>query len=159
MIGVGNETTGTGTGTEIKTETAIRGVGAAGRAVHQEGAAQTQGDQVCGTNTCSCPIVQQLLLQIDETTDGTRMMTGETGIRVTRVATTETDEIRVGEMGREKNGIDTTGTKGTAKGAEMASVNNRGKANRTPGRIPNPERRESRHNYKVWPPGLHMTDF
>jgi hypothetical protein len=127
VIGVGNETTGTGIGTETEIESAIRSAGAAGHAAHQEGAAQTQGGQ------------------IDGTTDETGMRTGETGIRVTLVAMTETDEIQVGEMERKKNAIDTTGTKGTVNGAEMVSVNHREKALE---RIPNPERRESRYNYK-----------
>lgn len=125
MIGVGNETTGTETETEI--ETAIHGAGAAGRAVHQDGVAQTQGDQ------------------IDGTTDETGMKKGETGIRVTLVvAMTETDEIQVGEV-EKKNAIAMTRTKGMVKGAEIVSVSHRGKMS---GRIPNPERRESRHNYK-----------
>jgi hypothetical protein len=97
--------TGTGIGTE--TETAIRGAGVAGRAVHPDTLAQTQDDL------------------IDGTTDGTGMRTGETGIRVTPVVAmieTETDETRVGEMERKKNAIDTTRTKETVKGPEMVSV-------------------------------------
>jgi hypothetical protein len=84
--------------------------------------------------------------------DETGMRTGETVIRVTPVVAmteTETDESRVGEMERKKNAIDTTRTKGTVKGPEMVSVSHRGKASRTFGRIPNPERQESRHNHKV----------
>ncbi len=100
----------------------------------------------------SYPTLVQRLLQIDGTTDETGMRTGETGIRVTLVvAMTETDEIQVGEA-EKKNAIDTTGAKGTVKGAEMVSVNHRRKTSGTFGRIPNPERRESRHSYKVCPP-------
>lgn len=74
------------------------------------------------------------------------MKTGETGIRVVLVVTTETDEIQVGEMERKENAIDMTGTK-------TVSVNlHRGKANGTLGRILNPEKRESRYNYKVCSP-------
>ena len=96
----------------------------------------------------------QHLLQIDGTTDETGMRTGETGIRGTPVVAmteTETDESQVGEMERKKNAIDTTGTKGTAKRAEMVSVNYRRKARGTFGRILNPERQESRRNHKVCP--------
>jgi hypothetical protein len=53
VIEAGNEKTGTGIGTE--TETAIRGAGVAGRAVHPDTLAQTQDDLVCGINTRSCP--------------------------------------------------------------------------------------------------------
>ena len=88
--------------------------------------------------------------------DETGMRIGETGIRMTLVAMTETGEIQVGEMEKEKNAIDTTGTKGMVKGAEMVGVNHRGKALE---RIPNPERRESRYNYKVCPRGLPLADF
>ena len=52
MTEVGNETTGTETETVI--ETAIRGAGAVGRAVHQDTPAQNQGDPVRGIYTCSC---------------------------------------------------------------------------------------------------------
>jgi hypothetical protein len=103
-------------------------------------------------------MVQQLL-QIDGTTDEKGTKTGEIGIRVTpavAMTETETDESQVGEMERKKNAIDTTGTKGTTKEAEMASASPRGKARGTFGRILNPERQGNRHNYKVCPRVLHL---